>query len=164
VYGHRAARIQVGVEASVSAHQIVVKEDFREMFEGLTLDQRLGLYVTAYPDGVKVYRSGREVCLNTSNGRREYARRRLFVYQAYNQECRLCGRFCMWEEATVDHREPRGMGGSGRDDRPATGAIWPAHYRCNGLRGSRRLGEGPCAECGYEIVLVDGCLKCGARW
>lgn len=145
------------------AHQIVVKEDFREAFAGLTLDERLGLYVTAYPDGVKVYpRSGREVCRNTSNGRREYARRRLFVYQAYDEKCRLCDRFCPWEQCTVDHRVPRGMGGSFRDDRVLW--IWPAHSTCNALRASRRIQDEPCAECGWLFALVDECLKCGARW
>lgn len=149
----------------MSAHQIVIDEDFTEVFKGLTLDQRLALYETRYPDGVKVYRSLREVCRNTANGRREYARRRMFVWQAYDRICRLCSRPCAEFDVTIDHRDPRGMGGSGRDDRPGTGAIWPAHLICNGDRGSRRIAFGEeCPECSWAVVLVDGCLKCGARW
>jgi len=141
---------------------IVVTEDFTEIFEGLNLDQRLALYVTKWPEGVKVYRSGREKCLNTTQGRAEYARRRKFIWQAYGEVCRLCGRHLDLDCCSNDHKTPRGAGGGFRDDR--VGNLMPACLRCNGYRGSRRLGEGPCRECGYEIVLVDECLRCGGRW
>ena len=50
--------------------------------------------------------------------------------------CTLCGKQILeWTDFTLDHKEPRGMGGARRQDK---GNLRPAHFSCNAERGSRR--------------------------
>jgi len=138
------------------------QQDWLESFRGLTANARLGLYVPLR-DSFLVTKSGREVMTPTQLGRDEYERRRRFVWLVYDRHCRLCGRKLKWEECSVDHIAPRGMGAGSRDD--SVYSIWPAHLTCNQLRGSRRVEpDTACLACGHDVVLVGGaCLHCGAK-
>jgi len=86
---------------------------------------------------VRVYLDGRECCLNTVSGRREYARRRQAAWEAQFGLCAICKRPMSLEEATADHVKSRGMGAARRDDRQSN--IQAVHLICNGLKGSRSL-------------------------
>jgi hypothetical protein len=91
--------------------------------------------------GVKVYRDGREVCLSTSAGTREYRKRVLMMWERQGGLCAICGHLLRIEQATFDHERPRGLGGGFRDDRieldgkPVNAAV---HGFCNSQRGSKR--------------------------
>lgn len=54
---------------------------------------------------------------------------------------RVCGICSLgitaFEDYVLDHIKPRGMGGGTRDDSEAN--LQPTHWRCNALKGSRRL-------------------------
>ena len=97
--------------------------------------------------GVKVYPNGREVCIAlTIEGGREYKRRiEAMWYRQFGICCLYgflegCPGVLDLREATFEHEDGRGMGGSKRDDRiekdgtPYNGA---AHLNCNGEKGSR---------------------------
>lgn len=87
---------------------------------------------------VKVLPDGREICSNSFAGKREYRKRREFMYYRDNKTCCLCGlEICCAEEATFEHKNGRGMGGSKRDDRVDFNGV--AHLRCNQLKGSVSL-------------------------
>jgi hypothetical protein len=52
--------------------------------------------------------------------------------------CWICKRVIRyWEDFEPDHKNPRGMGGGSRDDRPEN--IAPAHAACNRAKGSKRI-------------------------
>ena len=54
--------------------------------------------------------------------------------------CSICQ--CMLEDmqdVVPDHKDPRGMGGAWRDDRPEN--IGAAHSLCNQQKGSKRLSN-----------------------
>lgn len=88
-------------------------------------------------DGVYRYPDGREVCdLNQKKGRDEYERRKRVAWEAQKGICPLCEKPLAWKDSTVDHREPRKMGGSERDDRQEN--IQAAHGVCNTRKGSKR--------------------------
>ena len=93
-------------------------------------------------NGVKIYPDGREVCLKTVAGRREYGRRIIEMWHRQSGSCYLCGSHLFLEDITFDHENGRGMSGCKRDDRaeingkPHNGA---AHYTCNALKGSMSL-------------------------
>lgn len=91
-------------------------------------------------DAFKRYRSGREVCLKTSAGKREYCKRREFMYYRDNKICCLCELeiLCL-EEATFEHTGGRGVGGAKRDDRVKFNGV--AHLICNQRKGSMSLGK-----------------------
>ena len=86
---------------------------------------------------IKIYRDGREVCNDSREGIAEYKRRRDVMWNRDKGVCCLCLRFCRKEDATFEHLDGRGMGGSRRDDRIAQNGI--AHFHCNSLKGSKRI-------------------------
>ena len=92
--------------------------------------------------GVRYYPDGREVCnIATHAGRLEYKRRHRLAWERDKGICGICHRPVQWEESTVDHIEPKGMGGSNHDDRVEN--MQPSHLLCNGEKGSRRGFEKP---------------------
>lgn len=85
----------------------------------------------------RIFRDGREVCLNTNRGRNEYKRRREAMYERDHGECCICGLLIRCKsEATFEHKNGRGMGGSRRDDRIENNGV--AHWLCNTQKGSKR--------------------------
>ena len=89
--------------------------------------------------GVRHYRSGREVCDKSHAGRLEYKRRHRLAWERDKGICGICHRPVAWEQSTVDHIEPRGMGGANHDDRVEN--MQPSHLVCNGEKGSKRNYE-----------------------
>jgi hypothetical protein len=92
---------------------------------------------------VRKYPDGREVCQNNVAGRAEYGRRLNVMIRRQNWICCLCPDTMNSYNATFEHRCPRGMAASRRDDRiedengnPINGA---AHWQCNGEKGSKRI-------------------------
>lgn len=89
-------------------------------------------------DGVFRYPDGREVCQITSKrGMDEYLRRKRVAWEAQKKICPLCSQPLRWADATVDHINPRKMGGSARDDRQEN--VQAVHGLCNTAKGSRRI-------------------------
>lgn len=87
---------------------------------------------------VKTMRSGRQVCdLKTSAGKKEYKARLTLAWTKQKGRCALCGLPVALEEATNDHRVPRGLGGGSRDDRIEN--LQAAHLICNTQKGSKRI-------------------------
>jgi hypothetical protein len=91
-----------------------------------------------YPEG----EGGREVCLKTAAGVREYRKRVELMHERQLGLCAICVRPLRLEQATFDHEVPRGLGGGFRDDRievdgvPQNAAV---HGLCNANKGSRRV-------------------------
>jgi hypothetical protein len=92
---------------------------------------------------IKVFPDGREVCIRTClAGNEEYRARTLKMLKRQNGYCCLCNLPLRDSDATFEHQDGRGMGGSRRDDRiekegkPYNGA---AHGWCNAEKGSRRI-------------------------
>lgn len=99
-------------------------------------------------DGVFRYPNGREVCqLTSTKGREEYIRRKRVAWESQTivvnkrtiHVCSICGQELFWKDATVDHKNPRGMGGGSRDDRQQN--IGAAHGLCNQQKGSKRFDD-----------------------
>ena len=87
---------------------------------------------------IKTLRNGAQKCdLKTAGGRREYKARLTLAWMRQKGLCALCGLPVVLEEATADHKTPRGMGGGSRND--AQENIQAAHLVCNSERGSKRL-------------------------
>jgi hypothetical protein len=87
---------------------------------------------------VRVYRDGREVCVNSAAGWKEYKRRVRVMVQRQNHRCCLCGRPLALGNATFEHQRRRGMGAAWRDDRVTKdGEDWngAAHWCCNSEKG-----------------------------
>jgi hypothetical protein len=54
-----------------------------------------------------------------------------------NRQCAICEMaFTSYCDIVPDHMDPRGMGGSRRDDHPEN--IQAVHFWCNGEKGSTR--------------------------
>jgi hypothetical protein len=54
-----------------------------------------------------------------------------------NRQCAICQMaFTNYSDIVPDHKDPRGMGGSRRDDHPEN--IQAVHWWCNGEKGSTR--------------------------
>ena len=86
----------------------------------------------------RIYRDGREVCVDSPAGWREYKRRVEVMVQRQNHRCCLCNRRISVGTATFEHQRRRGMGSAWRDDRiEKDGVEWngAAHWTCNGERG-----------------------------
>lgn len=108
------------------------------------------------PEAVKIYADGREVCnLLTKEGYAIYKGRIRTMWERQGRRCCLegvvgsCPGYLSISEATFEHGEGRGMGGSRRDDRievpdkdgklvPINGA---AHPVCNVEKGSVRKSK-----------------------
>jgi len=89
---------------------------------------------------VRVFRDGREVCTKTPRGLAEYKRRREEMYERDRGMCCICHKFIRTKaEATFEHVNGRGMGGSKRDDRIEGNGV--AHFKCNTEKGSKSLCE-----------------------
>ena len=86
---------------------------------------------------VRITRDGREICQNNAAGRREYQRRRENRWYIDKGICCLCGTFVDPRQATTEHPEGRGLGGSHRNDRVSE--IRVAHLAGNLAKGSIRL-------------------------
>jgi hypothetical protein len=55
-----------------------------------------------------------------------------------DKECAICHeKFSDYGDVVLDHINPKGMGGSWRDDHPDN--IAAVHWWCNGEKGSRRF-------------------------
>jgi hypothetical protein len=71
-----------------------------------------------------------------SNGEMRKLLNRKIVAQ--NRACAICHEaFTNYNDVVPDHIDPRGMGGSGRDDHPEN--IQAVHWWCNGEKGSSRM-------------------------
>ena len=87
---------------------------------------------------VRLYRDGREVCVNSAAGWREYKRRVSVMLQRQGRRCCLCNRPLALANATFEHQRRRGMGAAWRDDRiEKDGEPWngAAHWTCNSEKG-----------------------------
>lgn len=87
---------------------------------------------------VRRYADGREVCLDSKAGWREYKKRVQEMLQRQNFRCCLCGRRLSVNDATFEHQRRRGMGSAWRDDRleNSVGKInGAAHWVCNVRKG-----------------------------
>ena len=121
-------------------------------------------YVPAFPKPsqvkrelpyVKVYPGGREVCQTRldhpegSEGRAEYKRRKDAMWERQKGICCLygflpeCPGKLLLKQATFEHEDGRGAGGSKRDDRielpDGTWINGVSHLLCNGAKGSRHI-------------------------
>jgi hypothetical protein len=95
-------------------------------------------YKTILSGAVRVYPDGREVCIDSTAGWREYKRRVEVMVQRQNHRCCLCGRRLSLANATFEHQRRRGMGAAWRDDRiTKDGQDWngAAHWACNSEKG-----------------------------
>ena len=87
---------------------------------------------------VRRYSDGREVCIDSAAGWKEYKRRVAEMLQRQNFRCCLCGRRLSLANATFEHQRRRGAGSAFRDDaierdgHPVNGA---AHWICNSEKG-----------------------------
>lgn len=87
---------------------------------------------------VKVFRSGREVCSDTPEGRFEYRRRVEFMVERQENLCCICGEYMHLIDATFEHGDLRGMGGGRRNDSEFAPGNGAAHGFCNGEKRSVR--------------------------
>lgn len=87
--------------------------------------------------GVRIYPDLREVCQETTAGKREYARRRAHASFLQSHLCAICEEYMPEDDRTLDHKQPRGMGGARRDDRQEN--LQAVHAICNTQKGSKRL-------------------------
>lgn len=95
-------------------------------------------YEVILENAVIRYPDGREVCINTADGMREYKRRVKVMVQRQNFRCCLCNRPLSLANATFEHQRRRGMGAAWRDDRiEKDGEDWngAAHWICNSEKG-----------------------------
>ena len=95
-------------------------------------------YTTILGGAVRVYRDGREVCVDSPAGWREYKRRVKAMLERQNHRCCLCGKPLALGNSTFEHQRRRGMGAAWRDDRIfKDGQEWngAAHWICNGVKG-----------------------------
>lgn len=83
--------------------------------------------------GVIRYPDGREVCLDTAEGWREYRKRVEFMWRRQDRRCCLCGKRLALQDATFEHQRRRGMAAAFRDDRIERNGA--AHWICNRERG-----------------------------
>lgn len=92
------------------------------------------------PDPWITYPDGRQECLETAAGKREYRWRTEVMWQRQGEMCAM-GHPMRVEEASFDHEAGRGHGGGHRDDRIEVDGQWKNAAVCvvhNGLKGSKR--------------------------
>lgn len=91
-------------------------------------------------EALKIYRDGREECLNNAAGKRLYAERTETMAARQNWKCAICTRILA--RPTFDHQDGRGMGGSRRTDAIVTPeGLWlnaALCCGCNHAKGSAR--------------------------
>ena len=81
-------------------------------------------------DGVVTYLDGREVCLRSAPGLREYRRRVMKMWERQEGRCCSCQKPMGTAEATFGHESSRGMGGGKRDDRIEAYGKWKNGAQC----------------------------------
>lgn len=144
-----------------------------EQFAGLSIPERLALYVPVHPEAVKLLRGNREVCSNSTKGKREYRNRRDFLYQVYDGLCCLCGHHIPEGQETLEHPAGRGTNGNKRDDSVKVCLL--ACWSCQGRKGSRPVAIGEsCPYCEWAVVIGSPkslqkakereCLRCNGKW
>jgi hypothetical protein len=87
-----------------------------------------------------IHPGGREVCLETAAGKREYAVRSLAMMTRQGCLCAMCGESVLSPQ--FDHEAGRGSGGSHRDDRIEVDGQWQNAALCgwcNSAKGSKRF-------------------------
>ena len=95
-------------------------------------------YQTSLDGSYRIYPDGREVCVDSVPGWKEYRRRVKVMLLRQDGRCALCGRPLALGNATFEHQRRRGMGAAWRDDRiTKDGADWngAAHWVCNSEKG-----------------------------
>ena len=89
------------------------------------------------PEVEHVYPDGRtKLNLGLKAGMDLYIQRKRVAWEEQNKTCSICHLKLNWADATVDHKDPRGMGGGFHDDRQPN--IGAAHILCNSRKGSKR--------------------------
>jgi len=86
----------------------------------------------------RYFAAGREVCMDSPAGWREYKRRVSVMLERQGRRCCLCNRPLSQANATFEHQRRRGMGAAWRDDRiTKDGQDWNGapHWVCNGEKG-----------------------------
>lgn len=96
-----------------------------------------------YPivNGVMTYPDGREVCQNTSAGRREYHLRKEAMVARQGFRSAISGELIDYCRSEFDHEAGRGSNSSHRDDRIEVDGHWQnaaLSHVDNSLKGSRR--------------------------
>jgi hypothetical protein len=88
---------------------------------------------------LRYHADGREVCVDSPAGWREYSRRINVMLERQRWICCDCGkRIRSRQDATFEHQRRRGLGAAFRDDRiRKNGKVWngAAHWICNYQRG-----------------------------
>jgi hypothetical protein len=95
-------------------------------------------YRTSACKSYRIYPDGREVCVDSPEGWREYKRRVKVMLQRQGGRCCLCNRPLALGNATFEHQRRRGIGAAWRDDRIfKDGQEWngAAHWVCNSEKG-----------------------------
>jgi hypothetical protein len=95
-------------------------------------------YETILNGAVRVYPDGREVCVDSPAGWKEYKRRVAAMVARQANRCCLCGKRISVASATFEHQRRRGMGAAWREDRiTKDGQDWngAAHWTCNSAKG-----------------------------
>lgn len=113
----------------------------RRAYPWLAQDRGPSLRYRLSEDGsYRIYPDGREVCVDSYAGRREYLRRLEAMLERQGWRCILCcKKIRSREDATFDHQRRKGMGSAFRDDRIVDSqGQWrngAAHWICNHERG-----------------------------
>lgn len=86
----------------------------------------------------RVFADGRtKINQLTKEGRDLYQHRKRVAWEAQGRLCSICHKPLTWADSTVDHVNPRGMGGGKIDDRQEN--IAAAHALCNSQKGGKRI-------------------------
>jgi hypothetical protein len=90
-------------------------------------------YATILDGALRVYPDGREVCMDSPAGWKEYSRRIDVMLQEQGGKCCLCKNRLYRGDATFEHMRRRGFGAAFRDD--SLGRNGVSHWICNYARG-----------------------------
>ena len=91
-------------------------------------------------NGVVTYLDGREVCLRSAPGLREYRKRVMKMWERQEGRCCSCQKTMSTAEATFGHESSRGLGGGKRDDRIEIEGKWingAQCWACQSIQGSK---------------------------
>jgi hypothetical protein len=101
----------------------------RELVQKVSRVRRLGVQRIEDPHHPRGYRE-----LRSKAEMRKLLNRKI---ADQNRQCAICElAFTHYNDIVPDHIDPRGMGGSRRDDHPEN--IQAVHFWCNGEKGSTR--------------------------
>jgi hypothetical protein len=113
----------------------------RRAYPWLAYDRGPSLRYELIGDGaVRRYPDGREVCVDSYAGRREYLKRLELMLKRQEWKCCLCGKqIRSRDDATFEHQRRRRLAGAFRNDATADADGNPingaAHWICNHERG-----------------------------